>query len=171
MARATKPSAPKKKKYKTSRAGRCEKACDDITDAAALFRSAGDDVDGLTADLNEPGDTITLPSTIFKDLPADFSDLTSPLEELQEEMQTWYDNLPESLQSGDKGDRLQEAASNLESAKDTIEQAEIPDIPGGDKEMTLEELEALRDALWEVADNLESGADEASSTDFPGMYG
>lgn len=37
------------------------------------------------------------------------------IEGLKDELQEWYDNLPENFQSGDKGDALQEAISGLES--------------------------------------------------------
>jgi hypothetical protein len=37
------------------------------------------------------------------------------ISELREELESWYDNLPEAFQSGDKGDRLQEAIGNLEN--------------------------------------------------------
>lgn len=39
----------------------------------------------------------------------------SMLEELKDELQNWYDNLPESFQSGSKGDTLQEAIDALEN--------------------------------------------------------
>jgi hypothetical protein len=37
--------------------------------------------------------------------------------------QSYYDNMPESLQSSDKGDASQEAIDNLSSAGDSIESA------------------------------------------------
>src|SRR6266567_4390623 len=36
----------------------------------------------------------------------------SELESLRDELQDWYDNLPEGFRNGDKGDRLQEAVSS-----------------------------------------------------------
>lgn len=45
------------------------------------------------------------------------------LEELQEELQSWYDNLPESFQDGSKGEALQEAIDGLQSATDYLEDA------------------------------------------------
>lgn len=39
----------------------------------------------------------------------------SELESLQEEMQAWYDNMPESLQSGDKGCAVEECAQALQA--------------------------------------------------------
>lgn len=43
------------------------------------------------------------------------------IEELKGELENWYENLPESFQSGEKGDQLQEAIDGLES--------QAPDVP------------------------------------------
>lgn len=43
------------------------------------------------------------------------------VEELQQEMQDWYDNMPENFQNGDKGSEVEEEAQNLESLKDELE--------------------------------------------------
>lgn len=40
---------------------------------------------------------------------------------LREEIQEWYDNLPESFQSGDKGSDLETCASALETLKEEID--------------------------------------------------
>lgn len=50
------------------------------------------------------------------------SDAFSIFEELNGELQDWYDNLPESFQSGSKGDELQEATGILENLS-------APDVP------------------------------------------
>lgn len=41
------------------------------------------------------------------------ADAFSEFEQLQSEMQDWFDNMPENLQSGSKGDQVQEAADAL----------------------------------------------------------
>lgn len=46
----------------------------------------------------------------------------SQIEELKDELQSWYDNLPENFQNGDKGSQLQEAIDALESTSE-------PDVP------------------------------------------
>lgn len=43
------------------------------------------------------------------------------VEECATEENDYYDNMPESLQSGEKGDKAQEAASTLEEAASSIE--------------------------------------------------
>lgn len=50
-------------------------------------------------------------------------DAKSALECLRDELQEWFDNLPESFQSGSKGEALEEAIGNLDSAIDQIEDA------------------------------------------------
>ena len=45
------------------------------------------------------------------------------IEQLNEELTNWYDNLPENFQSGDKGDMLQEATGILGS----IDEINVPD--------------------------------------------
>lgn len=50
------------------------------------------------------------------------ADAVSEFECLKDELQEWYDNLPESFQNGSKGEQLQEAINALENATE-------PDIP------------------------------------------
>ena len=52
--------------------------------------------------------------------------LASVAGELRDELQEWYDNLPESFQSGSKGDQLQEAIDAL----DEVAESSI-DVPEG----------------------------------------
>jgi hypothetical protein len=67
-------------------------------------------------------------------------ELNSALEDLrgvQEEYNEWYDNMPESLQQGPTGEKLQEIQNlNLEveldlSVLDIIEDAQVCDLPRG----------------------------------------
>lgn len=46
------------------------------------------------------------------------------VEELRDEIQEWYDNLPESLQGSDKGAELEECAQALQDICDALEQAD-----------------------------------------------
>ena len=65
---------------------------------------------------------------------SDFVDeACSEFESLQEEMQNWYDSIPENLQGGDKGSAVEEAANELEEASTR------PDFPEGveDEEMEI----------------------------------
>ena len=54
------------------------------------------------------------------------------LVELQSEYEDWKDNLPESLQSSPVGEKLEEVCNlDLQSALDTISDAEGADLPRG----------------------------------------
>lgn len=49
--------------------------------------------------------------------------LKSDVESIQSEEQDAYDNLPESFQDGERGDRMQEAIGNLDDALNLIDEA------------------------------------------------
>lgn len=49
--------------------------------------------------------------------------LKSDVENIQSEEQDAYDNLPESLQDSERGDRMQEAIDNLDDAMTLIDEA------------------------------------------------
>ena len=51
--------------------------------------------------------------------------MKSEVESLKDELQDWYDNLPENFQNGDKGSELQEAIEALDSLYQ-----ELDDISG-----------------------------------------
>lgn len=124
----------------------------------------------------------------------------SELESLRDELQEWYDNLPESFQNGSKGDELQEAVSSLETA--TQDDLEVPEwlkdvkvfaVPGDGTSradrgsQAAYELRQAAEALDELfhdkgamdekydeavslRDELNSAADEAENVSYPGMY-
>lgn len=48
-------------------------------------------------------------------------DAAQLVEELKDEMQEWYDSIPENLQNGDKANEVQEAIDALEALHDEIE--------------------------------------------------
>lgn len=64
-------------------------------------------------------------TTVTEKLQDAVSNAFSERLQLAEEMREWYDNLPESLQGGDKGGRIEEAASTLEN----IEEVDLSDLP------------------------------------------
>jgi len=43
------------------------------------------------------------------------------VEELRDEMESWYDNMPENLQSADKGQQVETAKDELQSLADSLE--------------------------------------------------
>lgn len=52
------------------------------------------------------------------------ADAYSNMDELKDELESWYDNLPESFQNGSKGEALQEAAGNIGN----VDEVTVPDI-------------------------------------------
>ena len=52
---------------------------------------------------------------------ADLEAIKERIEALQEEEQDAFDNLPESIQYGERGDKMQSAIDNLEYAPDNIQ--------------------------------------------------
>lgn len=96
------------------------------------------------------------------------ADEVSALEEMASEEEEKYDNMPESLQSGERGEALQEAQERLETAAselgdavqsvetalNDIEKAENEedlDAAVAELEDALEELDAAADAVYEAA--------------------
>ena len=59
-----------------------------------------------------------------------FEDIKSELETLRDEEQDKYDNMPESLQSGDRGETLQATIDNLESAINDMESVDYDEVLG-----------------------------------------
>jgi hypothetical protein len=122
------------------------------------------------------------------------SDAFSELESLKDELQDWYDNLPESFQNGDKGSELQDAVSNLENLSEPSIGEVLAGVPvfylppveinsrsdrcadaAGRLRACVDALEGEENAKQlegasDLADELGGAADEAASVDFPGMY-
>lgn len=46
---------------------------------------------------------------------------TEQVSELRDELENWYDNLPENFQNGEKGEALQEAMNYLDSAQNSLD--------------------------------------------------
>ena len=52
----------------------------------------------------------------IQDIRDQLQDLQTEIEEIKDEEQEAYDNLPESLQDGEKGEKMTDAVDNLDSA-------------------------------------------------------
>lgn len=61
--------------------------------------------------------------TQIEALAAKLEELKGDLEILRDEEQDYYDNMPESLQGGEKGDAAQQAVDELESAISSMDDA------------------------------------------------
>lgn len=60
------------------------------------------------------------------------ADAQSEFESLRDELQEWFDNLPEGFQQGDKGSALEEAIQELETALSSCDEIGScsPEFPG-----------------------------------------
>ena len=113
------------------------------------------------------------------------------LENLASEVGDWYDNLPEGLQSSDKGSVLDDARGTLESLSEpdlpeavaTKEVYYLPLLDAGSRAARRDDaigrLQAVVDApdpdnpdseIRELARELENAISEAEGVEFPGMY-
>lgn len=90
------------------------------------------------------------------------SDVLTELQEVRDEEQAKFDNMPESLQDGDRGQRMQEGIDALDAAESSLEdgiaalendaadpslQACIATLENGAPEIDGESLETFRDAI------------------------
>jgi len=62
---------------------------------------------------------------VNSDFESSIEDAKSNVEELKEEMQNWYDSIPENLQSGDKANEVQEAIDALENLASELDNLDI----------------------------------------------
>jgi len=71
-------------------------------------------------------------SARFEAAQSQVTDAASEIESLRDELQEWYDNLPENFQNGDKGEQLQSAIDELETLHDSLDEVAnaTVDFPG-----------------------------------------
>lgn len=55
-------------------------------------------------------------------------DAKSTVEELKDEMQNWYDSLPENLQNGDKADQIQSCIDELENLSGALDDLDFSSV-------------------------------------------
>lgn len=93
-------------------------------------------------------------------------DAKSGAEELSEELQSWLDNMPENMQSGDKAAQLEDAISALEEFTSALDNCDF-DVLDSIMTNEFDPAEAL-ETLEEMQDSIEEAQD--MSVDFPGMF-
>lgn len=121
------------------------------------------------------------------------ADAIGEIEGLKDEIQEWYDNLPEAFQNGDKGEQLQEcidqfnslSVPNLPEEKDqewkTLD-AKVTFLPAQGSSRSDRMQEAIRildfvadqiedeTELKRLYDDLQSLSSDCGDIEFPGMY-
>ena len=62
----------------------------------------------------------------FENFESALDDAKSVVEELKDEMQSWYDSIPENLQQGDKANEVQEAIDALDNLASELDSTDLP---------------------------------------------
>lgn len=64
------------------------------------------------------------------------TDLKDQIEAIRDEEQDYFDNMPESLQGGEKGEAAEAAISALETAVDALDAFDVDEVVGALDEAT-----------------------------------
>lgn len=83
------------------------------------------------------------------DMKEDFSDVHNAIDEIKTDEQDAYDNMPEGLQNGERGELMQEAISRLEEGM-------------GELEEFINTIEANTDLLDQALENIDNAAADPS---------
>lgn len=101
-----------------------------------------------------------LTKDILDSLPGKIADVRSAIETAMDEEQEYYDNMPEGLQMGDKGDKAQEAIDSLDEACGTLEEVETYlEEAKGNEGKDEDKITERNDKLDEADTNMESVID------------
>lgn len=93
----------------------------------ALVAKLFDDQEGMEAAVRKV-ELATSRSARYQEASEDLDNAKSTVEELKDELQEWYDGLPENFQSGDKGSDLQSAIDELETLHGELDGISWPDV-------------------------------------------
>lgn len=98
---------------------------------------------------------------LLQDLVGKAADVQSQLETLRDEEQEYYDNMPEGLQAGEKGDKATEVIDYLESAITEVETAHDSIEEALNEEASEEDREGMLEAANDEFDNAVSSIQSA----------
>jgi hypothetical protein len=80
---------------------------------------------------------------------SELSDIKSDIEGIRDEEQDYFDNMPESLQGGEKGDAAQEAVNAMEDAIGYLEEVENDEIV--EEQDVADKIQEAIDRLSDIA--------------------
>lgn len=154
----------KAKRKSTSRASRRDVA-------VAKLQAVVDDLREAGARLTERDPEPYWPriKTLTAEAAGQFEEAKSVLEDLQSEMESWRDSIPENLQGGNKCQEVEEAYDNLSSAVESVT-SEFP-FEADQAFPSPEECREFANALEELATEVEEAIGYADDTQFPAMFG
>lgn len=105
----------------------------------------------------------------FEDLTSAKDDYVSALTELSEEQDEKFNNMPEGLQQGETGQKLENRRDETQSMVDELEGVEIPDDNDVQGELGIENVDDMvGDKKDEFENRLQSVRDELSSISYNG---
>ncbi|MBO5969886.1 MAG: hypothetical protein J6S14_15470 [Clostridia bacterium] len=81
------------------------------------------------------------------------------LAEVEEEEQEAFDNLPDSLQLSEKGEKMEDAISNLQEAEEALDPEPLSDIREKLESEILDDLNTFLDSTTDADSALESAAE------------
>jgi DNA repair exonuclease SbcCD ATPase subunit len=96
----------------------------------------------------------------IEELKGKLADVQSQLETIRDEEQDYFDNMPEGLQAGEKGDKATEAIDNIDSAINETEVAQ--DSLEEAKPLNEEDRSGAIEAACDEIDNAMSSIDSAT---------
>lgn len=133
----------------------------------ALFTDSDFDASALSDEDKAKYDALVIQFNAydFEQFDGVTDDAASELEGLQEEIDNWKDNMPESLQQGEKYQQLEECSDALSEAVSTLQGISWPSAPA-----TLQDLQDWLDEAETGVEEAQSAASEAENAEFPGMY-
>lgn len=116
---------------------------------------------------NTISDIAELNKEILESLTGKIADARSIIETARDEEQEYYDNMPEGLQAGERGDKTQEAIDALDEACGNLEEVEtyLEEAKGGIEEAKKAEKDedATNDALDEADTSIENVIDNLNA--------
>jgi uncharacterized coiled-coil DUF342 family protein len=102
------------------------------------------EIDNTIDILTEAEDDIKAGTFDWDAIKSAAEDFKTRAEELRDEEQEYYDNMPAGLQGGDKGDNAQAAVSEMESA---MEELDLVDISEEDRDNVEEHLRSASEYI------------------------
>ncbi|TLX65893.1 MAG: hypothetical protein E6L03_10460 [Thaumarchaeota archaeon] len=157
-----------------SRATRLEEAMKAIEETKTILEGIKEDIEneitGIIEEEPSTPESIAKLNKIFEVFGRQSID-TSEIESLYDEIDSWVGNMEgTALENTQKYEMLNDCRDNLETVKGNLESAES-DMPEEPKEKSVNALSEFSDALDSVINDLQEAIDNASSIEFPGMYG
>lgn len=96
----------------------------------AIRTALGESTEQITIDISKEENVTNYRSRAhrFGIAASDFEGIVGEVSNLIEELESWRDNMPDSLQGGTKGSEIDEALEPLQSLKDELDEISWPEV-------------------------------------------